>query len=119
MNSYTKIAFVCFCFLFLTSCTKAFIPDDPSTNTPITTIIKYNSDVKLIMKNNCITCHGGPAPSASLDLTTYANVKNATINRSLLERMNEVTAPMPQSGLLLLPTRQIMDKWKTDGYLEN
>lgn len=119
MNNYTKLLLVFSFFLGFISCTKAFISDEEETTEPIDKIIKYNTDVKQIMTNNCITCHGGPSPSDGLDLTTYVNVKNAAISRNLLERMNDVTAPMPQSGLLLLSTRKIMDKWKTDGYLEN
>lgn len=119
MNKHTKITLACIGLLGLASCTKAFIPDDAATTNPINRTIKYNADVKQIMTNSCITCHGGPAPSANLDLTTYTNVKNAALNRNLLERMNDATAPMPQSGLLRLSTRQIMDKWKADGYLEN
>lgn len=119
MKKYTKLFLYSFSFIFIISCSKSFIPDIEETTEPITNIIKYNTDVKQIMTNNCITCHGGPSPSAGLDLTTFANVKNAGLNRNLLERMNNATAPMPQSGLLLLSTRKIMDKWKTDGYLEN
>lgn len=116
MKNYTKLLLVCLSFA---SCTKAFISDKEENLTPINRIIKYNSDIKQIMTNNCITCHGGPSPNAGLDLTTFINVKNAALNRNLLERMNNATAPMPQNGLLLLSTRKIIDKWKSDGYLEN
>ncbi len=119
MNNNTKPPLILLLFLGLASCTKAFISNDEETTNPITKTIKYNSDVNQIMTNNCVTCHGGPSPSAGLDLTTYINVRAAALNRNLLERMNNVTAPMPQSGILLLSTRQIIDKWKTDGYLEN
>lgn len=119
MSNYIKLILTFLVFLGFASCTKAFIPDNEAIPTPIDKIVKYNTDIKQIMTNNCITCHGGPSPSAGLDLTTYTNVKNAALNRNLLERMNDATAPMPQNGLLLLSTRRIMDKWKTDGYLEN
>lgn len=119
MKYISKLTLICICLLGFSSCTKAFISDGTETTNPIDKTITYTADVKQIMTNNCITCHGGPSPSAGLELTTYTNVKNAALNRNLLERMNDATAPMPQSGLLILQTRQIMDKWKADGYLEN
>ncbi|MCL7752151.1 hypothetical protein [Polaribacter sp. Z022] len=119
MKKHLTIFLFSFSMFLIASCTKAFIPDIEDTTNPITKVIKYNTDVKQIMTNNCITCHGGPSPSDGLDLTTFANVKNAALNRNLIERMNDATAPMPQSGLLLLSTRKIIDKWKADGFLEN
>ena len=119
MKNYTHLTIVLLSSISFLSCTKAFISDGEEIINPINKIVKYNSDVKLIMTNNCITCHGGPSPSAGLDLSTFTNVKNAAINRNLITRMNNPTAPMPQSGLLLLSSRKIIDKWKTDGYLEN
>jgi mono/diheme cytochrome c family protein len=119
MKNILKILLLIFSVISFNSCTKAFIADELEVTNPIDRTITYTTDVKQIMTNNCITCHGGPSPSASLDLTTYLNVKNATLTRNLLERMNDATSPMPQSGLLILQTRQIMDKWKADGYLEN
>lgn len=119
MNNNIKKTLAVLLLLGFSNCTKAFISDETETTNPIDKIITYNGDVKSIMTNSCITCHGGPSPSASLDLSTFTNVKNAAINRNLLERMNDAAAPMPQSGLLLLSIRKIMDKWKADGYLEN
>lgn len=120
MKKRHSIYFLYISILFYsTGCTKAFISDGEETTEPITKTISYKADVKQIMTNNCITCHGGPSPSAGLDLATYSNVKSAAINRNLIERMNNITAPMPQSGLLLLSTRKIIDKWKLDDYLEN
>ena len=102
------------------SCTKAVIDDiDPDTLPPITKTITYNDDVQTIMYNNCITCHGGVAPSAGLALNNYQDVKHAAQNGSLISRMNNSTAPMPPNGLVSPELRQIIDKWKTDGFLEN
>jgi hypothetical protein len=119
MKNHTSLIIIFIFSISFLSCTRAFISDEEEIVNPINKIIKYNSDVKQIMTNNCITCHGGPSPSAGLDLSNFSNVKNAALSRDLLERMNDATAPMPQNGLLLLSTRKIMDKWKTDGYLEN
>lgn len=107
-------------FLVAQSCTKAVIEEpDPDTLDPITKVIKFNPDVQNIMYNNCVTCHGGVAPSAGLLLNNYQDVKNSAQNGTLIARMNNPTAPMPQSGLLSPEVRQIIDKWKADGFLEN
>lgn len=101
------------------SCTTAIIDEgNTSTLPPLTRTVTYESDVKTIMFNNCITCHGGSAPSDNLDLSTYQNTKIAAQQRNLIQRMNDVTSPMPQQGVLSPQIRQIMDKWVADGLLE-
>lgn len=106
--------------LGLQSCTKAIVDDvDPGTLPPLTKPIKYNPDIQAIMYNNCVTCHGGVAPSAGLLLNNYNDVKQAAQNGTLISRMNNATAPMPPNGLVSPELRQIIDKWKTDGFLEN
>ena len=100
------------------SCTKAVIDEGVSPN-PIDRIIKFDSDIQSITYNHCVTCHGGTAPSASLDLTTYQNVRAATENGTLLNRVKDSSNPMPPSGLLSSVQRQIIEKWVADGFLEN
>lgn len=102
-------------------CTKAVIdenvePVEPD-NLPASAV--YNNDVKDIMFNYCVTCHGGTAPSAGLNLSTYAAVRQATEFGTLQQRMNSTTSPMPASGMLSQDLRAIIDKWVQDGYPEN
>ncbi len=105
----------------LSSCSKAIIDENPDNTPPEPLPISavYNNDVKDVMYNYCVTCHGGAAPSAGLDLTTYNSVKNATQSGQLINRMNSATSPMPASGLLPQEVRNIIDKWAEDGYPEN
>ena len=106
--------------LLLQGCTTAIIDEgDPSLLPPITRTITYESDVESIMINNCITCHAGPAPNAGLDLSNYQNTRSSTEMGNLIQRMNNAANPMPPSGLVSPELRQIMDKWVTDGFLEN
>lgn len=81
----------------------------------------YNKDVKTIIDNSCATsaCHDSTNPASGLKLTNYAEVKSAAENRGMIERMNNANDPMPASGMLSSNTRAIIDKWKTDGFLEN
>jgi mono/diheme cytochrome c family protein len=99
------------------SCTNAIINDEEVV--PINNEVKYNPNVNAIMFNNCVTCHGGGAPSAGLDLTTYSTVRNATENGNLLNRINNGANPMPSAGLMNVQDRATIQKWKDDGYSEN
>ncbi|MDX8553539.1 hypothetical protein MK851_07880 [Tenacibaculum sp. 1B UA] len=101
------------------SCTTAIIDEGSvSELEPIERTVTYQSDVKAIMDNYCITCHGGPAPQGSLDLTSFFNTRNAALNRNLVERMNSQTNPMPPNGRLNPQILQLIDKWVEDGLLE-
>lgn len=64
--------------------------------------VSYNGNVKSIIDNNCISCHGStPTNGAPMSLTTYENVKEAVQNRGLIDRIsrNETeTGHMPLGG---------------------
>lgn len=108
--------------IVLSSCTKAVIDPDSTGGTeptPEPESAVFNDDVKNIMLNSCITCHGGPAPAAGIDLNTYAVVRQQAEFGNLVQRMNSATSPMPTSGILPQETRAIIDKWVADGYPEN
>lgn len=104
--------------LSMASCTTTEIPLDEVT-TPIVEVVNYNGDVKTIIDNNCIGCHGTSSPQAGLSLVTYQQVRNAAENGNLLNRVNNATNPMPPSGLLPANTRAILDAWASEGFLEN
>ena len=117
MKKHHLIALLTF-GLILGSCTTAEIPLDDEID-PIVEIVTYNGDVKAIIDNNCVTCHGSVTPNAGLSLVTYQQVRNSAENGNLIPRMNNATNPMPQGGLLPAATRAIIDKWADDGFLEN
>lgn len=106
-----------FTLLLMNSCTEAIIPEDEAT--VITETVTYDEHIQSIVFNSCLTCHGSVNPSANLSLTTYSQVKNATQNGTLIQRINDASNPMPQSGLMSAEQRAYFDKWVTDGYLEN
>ena len=108
--------------LLAAACTKAVIDEEdtePVTPPTLPTSAVYNDDVKNIMNNYCVTCHGGSAPSAGLNLTNYSGVKAAAQSGALQNRMNSTTSPMPASGMLPQDVRSVIDKWVMDGYPEN
>ena len=110
-------------FLFLvlagimSSCTTAEIPLDEVTD-PVTETVTYVGEVKVIIDNNCTSCHGAVSPQAGLSLVTYLQVRAAAENGNLIPRMNNATAPMPPSGRLSANIRAIIDSWANDGFLE-
>lgn len=112
-----KYAILLFAILSIMSCSEAVIEDLPPD--PITTTVKYNSDVKTIIDANCVGCHGAISPNAGLSLTNYTQVRNAAENGNLVGRINNVSSPMPPSGLMSSNNRAIIDQWIADGYLEN
>ncbi len=84
----------------------------------LTTEVTYDADIKAIISNNCIQCHGSPTSNgAPTSYVTYTQVKNSV--NTILSRINNATNPMPQSGLMPIKNRQLIQQWKDDGLLEN
>ncbi|CAM1365684.1 WD40 repeat protein [Tenacibaculum litopenaei] len=99
------------------SCTTAEIPEAASIT--IDRKVTYERDIKPIMYTNCLTCHSAVNPRNGLILETYQQVKASASTGTLIQRMNDAANPMPQGGLLTPDKRALVDKWKSDGYLEN
>lgn len=108
-------------FAFLASCTNDSTADLIDT-TPINEEITYQLNVKSIIDNNCVECHGTiPSNGAPMSLTTYENVKDAVLNNGLIERIileNGQSGLMPLGGPRL-PQNRIDEiiKWETDGFI--
>ncbi|WP_196892815.1 hypothetical protein [Aureivirga marina] len=115
---FKKLFILFFGTIILQSCTKAIIDENETNNIIIDREVKYNTDIENIMFNNCITCHSGAAPSQGLDLSNYENVRYSTENGNMLDRINDVTNPMPPDGLMSKTKRDLMQKWKEDGYIK-
>ncbi len=103
---------------FMLSCSSTEIP---AFEPDLTTMITYEKDVKNIISNSCATvaCHDAVSPAAGLPLTNFTQIKNAAENGNLVDRMNSSSNPMPPAGLLPAATRNIINQWKADGFLEN
>lgn len=78
--------------------------------------VSYESHIKPIVRNYCLTCHAGKTPSARLDLSTYDNLKDATKNGELLKRINDHSNPMPKNGLMPKNERLLFLKWVKNSY---
>ncbi|WP_246146926.1 hypothetical protein [Seonamhaeicola marinus] len=91
---------------------------DPDPDPDPTGKLTYDDDVKSIISNNCIGCHGAtPTNGAPFSLTTYDSVKDR-IN-GIIGRINNASSPMPPSGLMAQGLRDDIQQWKDDGLLEN
>lgn len=101
----------------ITSCGKEEDPPEP-TPTPNPLEVRYDPDVKAVLSNNCIGCHGTSNPNAGLSLTTYSEVRNAVEMGNLINRVNSSSNPMPPSGRMSSQNRQVFQDWADDGYLE-
>lgn len=92
-----KSVFVLFTVAIITSCSNNSPADleEASTLTNFT----YQNSVKAIIDNNCAGCHGTvPTAGSPMSLTTYDNVKEAVLNRGLINRLN-----LPEGNILKMP----------------
>ena len=78
--------------------------------------VTYENTIKGIVNKKCINCHRGYGAAGSLDLSTYASVKNATEKGSLLQRINDVYKPMPKAGLMSQKNRDLFQKWVDNNF---
>ena len=122
-----KNNFKLYCFALLVfilfSCTNASESDLIDTQ-PIPVQTTYDNDVKIIIDNNCLSCHiQPPVNGATIPLLIYSNVKNAVENSNLIGRISAQagdSGAMPFGGLRL-PQHliDIIIAWEADGLLEN
>lgn len=62
--------------------------------------VTYTEVVKLIMDQKCVSCHGAtPINGAPMSLHTYETVKDAVLNRGLIDRITRIEG---QSGFMPL-----------------
>nr|MBP6557211.1 cytochrome c [Flavobacterium sp.] len=104
--------------LFLNSCTN----DSSSDLLGIDDIdqVTYTNTVKSIIDNNCIVCHSStPQFGAPMPLVTYEQVKDAVLNRGLLNRisLDQGAAGMMPNGGTRLPQAVIdqVFEWNAQG----
>jgi len=95
--------------------------DDLIDSTPLPDLVTYVGDVKSIIDNNCLNCHGNPPTNgAPIPLVSYNNVKNAVINSNLIGRINGSSPPLMPQGGPKLPQNliDIIIEWEADGLFE-
>lgn len=72
-----------------------------SKKTATTNAITYTNDIKPIIDANCGTkCHNADRPADGIELTTYASVKEQSVNGKLIPSIQhaEGASPMPKKN---------------------
>lgn len=120
--SYYKTIILSSISLFVLSCTSDS-ESDLEDNTPIGGIVTYTGTVKSIIDNNCLSCHGNPTSNgAPMSLDTYEKVKEAVLNRGLLDRISRAEGTggaMPLGGPRLSQNAiNQIESWKNNGQPE-
>lgn len=94
-----KIAFLFLSGILLGGCTTDSVSD--LTEIATNENVSYLNDVKPIIDNNCIRCHGNPTNNgAPMSLTTYENVRTAVLNNLIdrISRAEGTSGAMPLGG---------------------
>ncbi|TDD97341.1 hypothetical protein [Flavobacterium cellulosilyticum] len=107
--------------VLLSGCFNNSESDLIAINVPNTTT--YTKSIKATIDTYCISCHGNiPSSGAPMSLTTYQNVKDAVLNRGLIDRISKnqgSSGMMPLGGTRLSQSsiNQIID-WKNNDFLQ-
>jgi len=109
------------CFLFFSACTKDVgkLPAMPPTGSgsPCDNVT-YTKDIKPIIENNCLNCHGATPSSGAPILMSYAQVKDnaskikATVFDSQPELMPQGGSPLPKEQ------KDLINCWLNNGKKE-
>jgi mono/diheme cytochrome c family protein len=87
--------------------------------------VSYENDIAPIIVENCISCHSGDSPSASLDLTNFEALTASALssgNSGLLnriERLEGQSGAMPTSYRLTQCQIDQINAWIEQGALNN
>ena len=111
------------CILLFASCSQSTFDDIEADEEPIPEVVTY-VDVKPIIDGACLNCHSNPPQNgAPMSLVNYDNVKEAVLNRDLLNKIskNEGEDGLMPLGGPRLPQSSIdlIFQWEDDGLLEN
>jgi hypothetical protein len=119
VKKFVVTAFCIPCLLFQMSCSNDSTADliDNSTVETVT----YTENIKDIIDTNCLACHGIiPSFGATISLSSYENVKDAVLNRGLIDRISRPegsSGAMPLSGPKL-PSNKInfIIQWQSQNF---
>lgn len=91
------------CFLLLLSMSSCYNDKEeilyPDTACD-TAVVTYSASIAPVLSSNCITCHGGSTPSASIKLDVYTGVKQQVDNGRLWGAVSHAASysPMPKNA---------------------
>jgi hypothetical protein len=108
-------------FFFICGCSNN--SEDDLTIPVTNSTTKYTQNIKPIIDNNCVACHGAiPSAGAQTSLVTYNQVKESVLNYGLIDRISRsqgASGLMPYQGTRLpQATIDLIADWNIDGLLE-
>lgn len=118
MNLF-KLFFVFGIFQLTVSCVNDSTSD--INNPTIVLNATYNQNIKSIINNNCTSCHNLPPENgAPMPLTTYEYVKQAVLERGLIDRISRsqgAEGMMPNGGTRLPQEKiDLIIQWRDQGF---
>lgn len=82
--------------------------------------IRYSVEIKKILNDNCNDCHLSTGITYSfIPYENYEQFREVALNGKLVERINDQSAPMPQSGLMDKCSRLKIEAWVKAGAPDN
>ena len=79
--------------------------------------VTFTTDVQGVFETNCKSCHETGANYAPV-FSSYADIKDKSMNGTLLDRIQSDSSPMPPTGKMNTEDIQVFLDWAADGYLE-
>lgn len=117
-----KLFFLSLLVVLLSGCSNNSSDDliEVPLNNPT---VSYETQVKGIIQSNCISCHQDPPiAGAPMRLMSYQDVKNAVLNRGLIDRISKpqgTSGMMPNGGTRLpQPLIDQIVQWQNQGFAE-
>lgn len=82
--------------------------------------VRFSAEVKAIFNANCAPCHvPGSAQYSGIPLATHTQMEAVAKNGKLVGRINNVSSPMPPSGLMPACDRARIEAWVRAGAPNN
>lgn len=119
---FYKIQLICLFIFTLYGCSETSPVDLVEIQTG-KEINSYQKNIKGIIANNCISCHSTvPTNGAPMSLNSLASLKEAIVNRGLINRINldvSNNLAMPLGGPKLLESQiNSIVKWQNEGFVD-
>ena len=117
---FYKMQWICLFIFMLYGCSETS-PMDLVEKQTGTEIITYQNNIKAIIANNCLNCHSTvPTNGAPMSLNNLASLKEAILNRGLINRINldpSNNLAMPLGGPKLLQSQiNSIVKWQNESF---
>ena len=123
IKHFLQFLIISFITILITGCSNNTLDDIEADEETLPEVITY-TEVKPIIDGACLNCHSNPPQNgAPMPLVNYDNVKEAVLNRNLLNKISKNEGDnglMPLGGPRLPQSSiNIISQWEEDGLLEN